>query len=291
MDTTLKNTSLLYRAEVRYETTDFVDGGPGTSNNDGTATGTKQLEFREGFAGLKGEWGKLRIGRLSTEYKKTGTKIDPWVDNAAQARGGGRQGMSELHASYFNNAVDYVTPRFTGSLTASAWLSTRFDQSTKPLHNAGAAVNFLGGQVYGAGAKYEAGAVFVGVDWLAIDADAIAGGGVNNGNAWQVAGQYEVLKSLSFAAMYEDAGDLGLGNNVYANGIYRIGLARLIVAYGCNRDRVANGNTDWDNWSVGAKYDLTKKSELLMAWNHFEDNTANLDFNTLTVGINAKFGN
>lgn len=113
-DTALDNTALFYQAELRYETTDYVNGGPGTT------TGTKQVEFRESFAGLKGGWGKARMGRLSMGYKKSLTKIDPWNDNAPQSRSGGRQGSSELHSSYVNNAVDYETPKLLGGITGNA---------------------------------------------------------------------------------------------------------------------------------------------------------------------------
>ncbi|QVL48896.1 MAG: hypothetical protein KFB96_25755 [Thiocapsa sp.] len=40
----------------------------------------------------------------------------------------------------------------------------------------------------------------------------------------------------------------------------------------------------------GVKYALTDRSELLAAWNQRIDNTDNQDFNTFTVGLNAKFG-
>ncbi|MDZ7754545.1 MAG: porin [Gammaproteobacteria bacterium] len=300
MDTTIAGTAVFYRAELRYETTDEVNGddtnfadidGDGDLDPVGEDGGdSKELEFREGFAGLKGGWGKLRVGRLSTEYKKTGTTIDPWTDNAPQGRGGGRQGMSEMHSSYFNNAIDYVTPKFAGGFTANAWYSTRFDNSSKNLHNAGALTNFKGGDAGGIGVKYASGPLFVGVDWVDIDADSIAGGGVSNDSAWQIGARYKVMDNLSFAALYEDSEDLGLGENWYVNGIYRVGNTRLIAAYGQSNDRVANGNNDWDNWSIGAKYDLTKKSELLVAWNRRQDDTNDNDFDTLTVGINAKFG-
>jgi len=51
---------------------------------------------------------------------------------------------------------------------------------------------------------------------------------------------------------------------------------------------VVYGEKDWNNWSVGVKYALTKKSELLAAWNQRIDDTDNRDFNTPTVGVNAK---
>ncbi len=290
MPTSLSDIRLIYQAELRYETTDYVNGGPGSD------TSAKQVEFREAYAGLQSDsWGKLRLGRLSTGYKKTGTTIDPWTDNAPQARSGGRQGMSELHSSYFNNASDYETPKFFGGLSGNAWYATQFDDTNKPIHNTGTLRRYIGGQAGGVGLKYKTDTIFLGADWLEINAEDITRTGLANGNAWQVAGRYTFgpfngNQKLSASAFYEDADDLGLGTNLYGNLIYYIDKFRIIGAYGQNRDGVVYGDKDWDNWSLGVKYALTKKSELLAAWNHRIDDTGNKDFNTLTVGINAKFG-
>ena len=83
MDSTISGVKVLYQAELRYETTDEV---------------TKDIQFRESYAGIKTPLGTLKLGRLSTAYKKTLTKIDPWNDNSPQSRGdSGRQGLSFTH--------------------------------------------------------------------------------------------------------------------------------------------------------------------------------------------------
>lgn len=196
MPTTIGDTDLFYRAEVRYETTDFVNGGPGTT------TGTKRLEFREGFAGLKNKkYGKLRLGRLSTEHKKTLTTIGPWNDNVPQSRAGGRQGSSELHSSYFNNLADYVTPSFLGGLSGSVWYATPFDDSSKPLYNTGTLKNYEGGQAGGIGVKYKHGPIFLVADYIDINADNITKLGLQNDSGWQVAARYQ-CSSFSISAFY-----------------------------------------------------------------------------------------
>ncbi len=289
----LPGTSIIYMTELRYETTDEVDG-----------VDSKDVEFREGYAGLKGNWGTVRVGRLSNEYKKSGTAIDPWTDNAPQARSGGRQGMSELHSAYINNSVDYVSPRFGGGFTASVWYSTRFDDSEKRPFNAGATRNFQGGTLGGVGLKYKSGPVFLALDWQDIDADTvdldgdgrgdidadIGGRGVQNGDAWQAVARYTFNPSISFSALYEDAEDIGLGKHLYLNTIYTLGRTRLIAAYGRTEDRRANGNFDWVNWSLGAKHMITDKSEIFAAWNRRRNDSLNLDSDTFTVGANIKFG-
>jgi predicted porin len=302
LPTVLPGADLIYQAELRYETTDYVNGGPGSGDQSG---GARQVEFREAYAGLKSDqWGKLRIGRLNTGYKSTGTTIDPWTDNVPEARSGGRQGMSELHASYFNNAVDYVTPKFFGGLTGTGWYATQFDDSEKPIHNTGVLRNYRAGSAGGVGLKYDDGTVFLGADWLDVSADRISRHQLTNGDAWQLAGRYKLgpfngNQTLSASALYEDAAGLGLGRNVYANLIYGVDRFRFIGAYGQNRDGDVYGviedgqlieHRDWDNWSVGVKFALNKSSELLAAWNQRIDDTERDNFNTITVGIKAKFG-
>lgn len=203
--------------------------------------------------------------------------------------------MSELHSSYFNNAADYKTPTFLGGLTGTAWYATQFDESSKPLHNTGTLRNYVAGQAGGVGVKYNDGRIFLGADWLDVNAETITRTGLENGNAWQVAGRYKFgpfngNQSLSVSALYEDADELGLGRNLYTNLIFGIQDVRFIGAYGQNRDGVVYGEKDWDNWSLGMKYALNKRSELLAAWNQRIDDTDNKDFNTLTVGFKAKFG-
>ncbi len=275
----LADSNIIYQAETRYETTDSVDGTAG-----------KQLEFREGYAGLASKtWGKIRLGRLNTAYKTTLTTIDPWNDNAPQSRSGGRQGSSELHSSYFNNAVDYVTPEFIKGLTGSVWYASEFDDAVNPLHNTGTLKNFTGGSAAGFGVKYQAGPVFVGADVINIDSDNITKAGLTNDNGWQIGGRYS-FTDFSIAAFYEDTEDLGLGKNAYVNGIYKIGKTRLIAAYGINKDGSVYKNDKFKNWSLGAKYSLSQKSELFAAYNSRLNDTQDTEENTLTVGINVKFG-
>ena len=275
----LGDSSVIYQAELRYETTDSVNGTAG-----------KQVEFREGYGGLASPtWGRLRLGRLSTAYKTTLTKIDPWNDNAPQSRSGGRQGSSELHSSYFNNAVDYLSPKVLGGLRASLWYASEFDNDANPLHNTGTLKNYTGGSAAGAGLKYSRGPLFIGADYIDIDSDNITKTGLVNDSGWQVAGRYRIA-ALSVAAMYEDVKDLGLGRNAYVNAIYKLGPARFIAAYGTNRDAAVYKNDKYYNYSLGVKYALKRKSELFIAWNSRNNDTKNTNEDTLTVGINAKFG-
>ena len=276
----LGDSKLIYQAELRYESTDDTAGTAG-----------KNVEFREGYAGLASKsWGKVRLGRLSTGYKTSLTKIDPWNDNVPQSRSGGRQGTSELHSSYFNNAIEYESPKIGPGLKFNVWAASEFNKSTKPLHNTGTLKNLKGGNTKGAGVKYKDKRLFLAADVIDINADDTSGkAGLSNGSGWQLAGRYN-FNQLSLAVMYEDVENIGLGKNTYVNGIYKTDKNKFIASYGRNRDGAVYGNKDWDNWSVGVKHKLNKKSELFAAYNSRRDKTSDKNTNTLTSGVNVKFG-
>lgn len=284
--TSLADTSMIYQAEVLY----------GAADNT-----TSEIEWREAFAGLKGDWGQTRLGRFDVPYKTTLTAIDPWNDNAPQSRGfGGRQGSSSLHSSYFTNSVEYISPSLNG-FKVGAWVSKQLDDETSSIHNASPVSTYKGGDASGLGVKFNQGPWYVGADWIDIDADSITAGTpasttLTNGNGWQIAGGYK-SGAWSVGALFEDVKDLGMGKNIYLNGTYKLGKTTLIATYGQNRDAVVYTNRDIDTWSLGAKYALTKDSELFAAWvNRSEDAylapaaTSAKDYQILTVGINAKFG-
>lgn len=283
--TSLGGTSMIYRAEILYGAAD------NTAN---------EIAWREGFAGLKGGWGRARLGRLDVPYKTTLTTIDPWNDNAPQSRGfGGRQGSSALHSSYFTNTAEYISPSLNG-FKVGAWVSTQLDGETNGIHDAGPINNYQGGTASGLGVKFNKGPWFVGADFIDIDSDRIGSGTpfvantkMHNDSGWQVAGRYKADK-WSVAALFEDVEDLGLGKNLYLNGTYKLGKTTLIAALGRNTDATQYKSRDIDTWSLGAKYALTKDSELFAAWvDRSEDAfgaTPDKDFQILSMGINAKFG-
>lgn len=274
----LGDAQLIYQAELEY------DGANEKSSSN-------PVEFREGFAGLKSKrFGTVKLGRLSTGYKKSLTKIDPWNDNAPQSRSGGRQGSSEFHSNYFNQALSYDSPKIGSGTTLNLWYATTGD-STSQLHNTGTLKNLKGGNAKGAGIAYANKAMRISADLIDINADDTSGkAGLVNGNGWQIAGRYKPGK-FGVSALYEDVENIGLGKNTYINAIYDVNpKTKLIAAYGRNRDGAVYGNKDWDNWSVGVKRKVHKKSELFAAYNSRKDKTKSVDDNTLTAGVNIKFG-
>ncbi len=275
--TNIEGVDAFYKMEMLYDTTDAVSGD--------------NLKGRDALAGLKGNFGSIKVGRLSVAYKGTLTKIDPWNDSEMQSRGfGGKQGSSALHSSYFNKALEYVSPKM-GGVTLAAWTSQQFDNTTTlgTLHNAGPIKEFEGGSASGVGLKYDADNLFVGVDMIDINADNITNAKLANDSGMQIGARYK-MGSVSVAGFYEDVEDIGLGKNTWLNVIYKQGNTRYIAGYGTNTDARRFNNEESATYNVGAVYSLNKTSQLFAAYNsRSEDNSGN-DFNTITAGLNLKFG-
>lgn len=281
------DTSIIYTAEVQYGAADE----PSDAN---------EWLMREGFVGLKGNWGQTRLGRLTVPYKGVYASIDPWTDQVSQARQGARQGASAINANYFNNTIEYVSPQFGGGFSLAGWISKQFDDenttTTGFLHNAGSLTQFKGGSAYGAQAKFESGPWLAALDWVEFDADAIttptsaAYRRLANDSGYKLTGRYKA-KNWSVAGHYEDTEDIGLGKNYYINGIYDIGKLSLIATYGVNQDArtfmtAANTYNDAKTWSLGMRYRIAKNSDLLAVYNSRKQDR---DTNSTLAGVQDKF--
>jgi len=290
LDSSLENTSVIYQLEAEFK----ASGINGDKQED------NMIYARESYAGLQSKaWGKVRIGRVTVGYKSSYTAIDPWTDHVLQARQSGQQGASNINANYFNNAVDYVSPKMNGFQFNAHYSTLSDDSATKDLHNAGKMADFKGGTVSGFGLKYSLGGLRLTADTPTVDSDSNPGKTdpkkVKNGSANQITAQYKFSSGTSLAALYEDVSDLRLGTNLFAVVTQKVGKNGLLTAsYGVNQggsDNVyslSHNNEDATTIGLGAKYKLTKKSALILGWSKFERDA--VDASTFTLGIDAKFG-
>lgn len=279
METVLNDTNIIYKAVFQYE---------GSGENDQTVL------LRDAFVGLKSKQnGTLRLGRLTTGYKSSYTKIDPWTDQILQARQSGQQGASNLNSNYFNNAIDYTSVKIAGTVQFNAFYSVLPDTSTDRLHNSGKLKDFTGGSAAGVGLKYTSGGLRFTADTLEIDADAT--GTLTNGTAKKIGAQYKFDDGFTLAGHYEDVTDLMLGTNYWLHGSKKMGNTLLTASYGVNEgdptDNVYTSATkgDADTYSLGVQYSLNKKAKLIAGYNSHERDGGD-DSQTFTVGFKSKFG-
>jgi predicted porin len=300
-DTKLTDTQMIYQAEMEYS-------GSGESKASGSTDATvidNTIFVREAFAGLKSNtWGQIRIGRLTTGYKKSYVGIDPWTDHVLQARQGGVQGVSSLNSNYFNNAVEYESPSFNG-FSFNAFASSMTDNSSEQLQNAGVLARYKGGSATGVGVKYAIGNLNLTADVLTLNADEAkskattatfgANGQVKNGTSSQFTAKYKFGNGFGLGGIYEDATGINQGVNNFAIATQDIGKDFMVSAsYGLNRGDNSNvyGKKDGTTMNLAGLYKLTDKSILFAGYSvHNRDTDAALkrEAGTFTVGIDAKF--
>lgn len=287
LDTTLDNTSLIYQLEAEY----VAVGANGDAEDE-----KNTIFVREAYAGLKNkQFGKVRMGRLTTGYKSSYTGIDPWTDHVLQARQSGQQGASNLNSNYFNSTIEYVSPNFNG-FEINAHYSKLSDASTGvPLHNSGKLATMTGGSASGFGVKYTNGGLRLTADSLTLnsDNDPTSATSAQNGTATQFTAKYAFSSGTTLAGLYEDATGVNLGVNNFIIATQKIGKNGLLTAsYGLNQAGSKNAYSKTDDATtinLGGKYMLTKNSALVAGWSQYERSNVE-KATTFTLGVDAKFG-
>jgi predicted porin len=140
---------------------------------------------RDQWLGMKGGFGALRFGAMSTNYKMSGAKLDPMWRTSLDSRDAVR--LSGLHAGAgengqgrATNTVRYDSPSFSGAkVVANYTLDSGAD----------------GNDGYGIGLHYSAGAIFASVDYITND-----NGG--DDDAWKLGGKY-TMGDAAFYGHYE----------------------------------------------------------------------------------------
>lgn len=102
--------NLIYQAEFGIVPNDqrstLTDSGSNTHTSSSPFTG------RDIFLGIEGQWGKVRIGRISTEYKLITSATDPFYHTSAGAtHSGSTYGLSEVDNGRLDNTLSYIYKR------------------------------------------------------------------------------------------------------------------------------------------------------------------------------------
>ncbi len=248
------------------------------ANND---AGGAALSSRFYFMGLKGGFGKVILGRLSTPYKMAGVKQDPFYDTSAgPANGGSNYGYSSLNNGFTDNTIAYYSPKIGGGLSIHASIS--IDDAATDDHD------------YGVGVEWGNKTSKIGVSYLQLDATPVIGA---NGGAESAVRLYGSTKigGIGIGASYESV-DTGAADNItfmHLNGSYKASPAlKLALAYGKVSDGAAGAgrNSTGDGISVGAFYNILKNTSVSLIYSNtdYDDNTV-ADRKGVALGFVQKF--
>jgi len=248
------------------------------ANND---AGGAALSSRFYFAGLKGSFGKVIYGRLSTPYKMAGVKQDPFYDTSAgPANGGSNYGYSSLNNGFTDNTIAFYSSKIGGAISVHA--SASIDDAATDDHDVGF------------GAEFSNKMFKAGVSSLSLgDTPLIA---VNGGakNAIRAYGSAK-LSGITVGASFEtvDFGGTTDTTFLHVNGAFKVSSAtKIAAAFGSVTDggTGAGRNSTGTGFSVGAYFNVLPKTRLsaIFTSTDYDDATVT-DRSGLALGVVQSF--
>jgi predicted porin len=244
-------------------------------NPDSSATSTISRRFF--FGGIKGSFGKVQYGTVSTAYKLGGFKVDPFYDTSAGLGASGRNfGMSRLTNGFVDNALVYTSPMF-GNFKLNA--ATYMDDTTSDKHS------------YDLGLSFDKDAIHLTAQYLDSNPDVLT--------ALRLRGQYKISK-FSIALNYENIEDKSGKDQKFfqINGTYKMFHGHLAASYGnvsgtstavtsgIGKGSDANGK----NYTVGYFHKLLKSTQVYTLYSNTNYKVAGVaDRSAISVGFSHKF--
>ncbi len=268
-------------------------------------TNTKGVKTRDAYVGLTGGFGTVLAGTMSSPYKSSTVKWDPFLASAAQARG--NYAMSDLHNGYVENAIAYANKFGPAKVVAALVIDEAADDEnageTSGDHAISLSVNVPVGPIEVAFAYQDtsdfgttAGSPAVGptagpdgLDGTADDTAAVAAvpaSETGDNTAMKLGAKYSA-GPIGAVLQYETI-DTGLDDNtdhLYLNGTYTMGANTFALAYG----QVDNGGDATPNYvSLGMVHSFSKSTSAHVAYIGLDDD-ADATNSGVTAGLRVKF--
>jgi len=256
----------------------------GANNDDNKPTALSQRFY---FAGLKGGFGKVIYGRLSTPYKMAGVKQDPFYDTSAgSGNGGSNYGYSGLNNGFSPNTIAFYSSKIAGMISVHGSLS--IDDSKNDDHDIGFGAEFSNKML-----KAGVSVLTIGDTAAATDTAVVAkGAGVDT--AIRVYGSTK-LSGITVGASFEtvDTGATNSRNYLHVNGSFKVSSAMKVAAsFGSVTDGKTGTGFDATGagFSVGAFYNVLPKTRLSAIFTSVDyDDAAVTDRTGLSVGVVQSF--
>ncbi|MDH5544623.1 MAG: porin [Gammaproteobacteria bacterium] len=260
----------IYQFEIGYDGAKDTGINATDSNSDGNFDKYGNVipgsfYLRDSWVGLKGGFGKVRIGTMGTYYKVSGAKIDPLFTTALEGRDKTFHMMSPMHSGNGigqgrgSDMISYDSPLVAGMITVNAHLQPRGDEWN-----------------YGGGGQLRVGpaTVFGALTTNEFGSRALKGGA-------QV-----VFGPAKIAAQYERGSALGGKQYFFGSGTFDI-----------TREAEVSGDVGYelDSGDISATgafvYKMSKKSNLYVGYglNRKGSDSTTAKYSVATLGLKHKF--
>lgn len=242
-------------------------------NVDGGGDALTQRFF---FAGLKGSFGKLTVGRTSTPYKMAGLRVDPFYDTAAgTGMGGSNYGLSGLTNGWTDNSIAYASPKM-GAFTFNA--GAYLDDSDSDEHD----TNF--------GFSYKQDAFSGGIQFLSVADTGVVAQGQPDSTAIRVHAAYG-KGAWNIGASVETIDPNGAPEQqyTYVSATYKMSdKVKFSGSLGSVSD--VSAALDGSGVTLGLFYQLLAKTSVYTLYSSIDpDDSTAADRSVFSVGISHKF--
>lgn len=261
----------IYQFEVGYDGSKDVGTGAKDTDNDGKAdtiadSSPGHFYLRDSWVGLKGAFGKVRIGTMATYYKRTGKDVDPLFTTALEGRDSTFNMMSQLHAKNgighgrSSDTFSYDSPLIAGMIRVNAHIQPRDGDQFN----------------YGGGGQVRVGPATV---FAAVTTNA-------DGDMAMKGGAKVVYGPVTVAGQYERGDALAGKQHLFGSGVFKVTKEFDVVA-------TASYEMDAsDLTGTGAvKYRFSKKTESYLGYglNFPGSSSSTPKYSVMTAGLKHKF--
>jgi predicted porin len=224
------------------------------------------LGDRDQWVGLKGGFGTVKFGTMSSNYKQMGGKVDPLYRTEAEGRGILNMQSSMLHGGQgnnrgrMNNAVQYSSPKMGGvQLVANVGLS-----------GAGTISANNNDETLGLGVRYDVKNIMAYLDYIEPGYQ-----GSNSQSAWKIGGKYSA-DMFSVALQYEAYEDIFCGgvagcsggDYIFAAGTFSIDKNNVVALTLGQQDKVS------DSYALAYVHMLSKMTNVYAGYGSVSEDSA-----------------
>ena len=278
----------IYKVEFQI----LAGPGPDTTPDTGgiygssisTGIGVGDLTGRDQFFGLKGGWGAIKFGTMSSNYKQMGGKVDPLYRTPLEGRAFLQTQSSALHGGKGINrgrqthTAQYVSPKMAGiQLVANTTFSGSNDETS------------------GIGIRWSNKAFLVYADYITgqtnAQFDCTTANSCSTEAATKLGGKF-TAKAFSIGAQYESAADRTGSDYAFLAGTWNINAnTALIATYGMTDFDEASGDPSEDTTGFGLAYDhkMSKMTNVYVGYGAKSSDVDKEDLSMFTAGMRVKF--
>jgi predicted porin len=224
----------------------------------------KTITDRDQWIGLKGGWGKVAIGTMSSNYKQMGGKIDPLYRTEAEGHGilnmqSGLHGGAGVNGGRMTNTVQYTTPKMAGiEVVVNTTLSGKCE---------GADCD----ESIGAGIRWSNKSILLYADYF--DPSSVGATG-NDESVAKFGGYWKIGKAFQISGQYEAVEDQLGGDYIFANGLWNINSNNAVtVSYG-QQDKISSA------YALAYVHMLSKQTNVYAGYGSVESDSCDSAANT-----------